>query len=59
METFNTIEIMEKDGLGKIKIDETELKGTHKYEIKRDTDIVTLNIIMSVPVQNFKTNSTP
>ena len=57
METFNTIEIKEKDGLVKIKINETELKGIHKYEIKRDTDIVTLNIVMSVPVQNFKTNS--
>lgn len=57
MKNFNKVEVREKDGVGEIKIDETELKGVHRYEIKRDTDIVTLNIEMSVPVQNFKTNS--
>lgn len=55
-EKFNTIELIEKDGIGKIKIDDTEIKGISKYEIQRDTDITTLTVSISVPVKNFKTN---
>ena len=55
-ERFNTIELTEKDGVGSISIDNTKIKGISKYDIKRDTDIVTLTISISVPVKNFKTN---
>ncbi len=41
MERFNNIEMKEENGKG---------------EIKRDTDIVTLTISISVPSKNFKTN---
>ena len=56
MEDFNNIELTEQKGIGKIKIDNVELRGLSKYEIKRDTDIVTVTISISVPPENFKTN---
>ena len=56
MEGFNRIELQEIDGIGKIKIDETELKGVSEYNIKRDTDIVTLTVSISVPSKSFMTS---
>lgn len=55
-EKFNIIELTERNGIGKIKIDNTEIKGMSTYAIKRDTDIVTLAVCISVPTKNFKTN---
>lgn len=57
MKEFNNIELTEQEGIGKIEIDNVELKGLSKYEIKRDTDIVTLTISISVPPKNFKTSA--
>lgn len=56
---FNFIELTEKDGKGKIKIDEIEIKGIEEYEIKRDTDIAKIRITINVPLENFKTNVSP
>ena len=57
MEEFNQIQLEEQNGKGKITIDNLELKGLTKYEIKRDTDIVQVTLCISVPIKNFKTNS--
>ena len=54
---FNFIEIEENNGIGKIKIDGVNLKKISNYGIKRDTDSVNLTLTISVPTQNFKTNS--
>lgn len=51
----NFIELEEKDGKGKIKIDNTEIKNVLDYAIKRDTDKVILTINISVPPKNLKT----
>lgn len=56
---FNFIELIEKDGKGKIKIDEIEIKGLEEYEIKRDTDIAKIRITINVPLKKFKTNVSP
>lgn len=56
---FNFIELTEKDGKGKIKIDEIEIKGIEEYEIKRDTNIVKIKITINVPSKDFKTNVSP
>lgn len=56
---FNYIELEEKEGIGKIKIDGIYLKGLMEYKIKRDTDIVNLTVSMSVPVKNFNTIQAP
>lgn len=56
---FNFIELTEKDGKGKIKIDEIEIKGLEEYEIKRDTNIVKIKITINVPSKEFKTNVSP
>ena len=58
-EEYNFIELTEKDGKGKIKIDEIEIKGIEEYEIKRDTDIAKIRITINVPLENFKTNVSP
>lgn len=58
-ESFNFIELKEKDGKGEIKIDETKLKAISNYEVKRGTDIVELTVSISVPTKNFKTNLIP
>ena len=58
MDSFNHIELTELNGIGKIKIDNVELKGLSKYDIKRDTDIVTLTISICLPSKNFNTNET-
>lgn len=55
MEEFNHIEIQEDNGIGKIKIDGTELKGINNYEVKRDADLVKLTISLDVPPKNLKT----
>lgn len=55
MEEFNQIQLEEQNGKGKITIDNLELKGLTKYQIKRDTDIVELTISISVPTKNFTT----
>ncbi len=58
-EDFNFIELSEKDGKGKIKIDGTDIKSITGYEIKRDTDIVEVKITINVPSKNLKTNVIP
>lgn len=52
---FNRVELQEKDGKGKIRIDDTEIKGISNYSFKRDTDMIDMTLTMSVPVKNFKT----
>lgn len=56
---FNFIELTEKDGKGKIKIDEVEIKGLTKYEIKRDTDIAEIKLTINVPSKYLRTNVIP
>lgn len=58
-EEYNFIELTEKDGKGKIKIDEIEIKGIEEYEIKRDTDIAKIRITINVPSKYLKTNVSP
>lgn len=58
-EEFNFIELTEKGGKGKIKIDKVDIKGLTKYEIKRDTDIVEIKLTINVPTSNLKTNVIP
>lgn len=52
---FEKIELCEKNGIGKIKIEDDEIKGLTKYEIKRDIDVVDLTLSISIPNKNFKT----
>lgn len=52
---FNRVEFQEKDGKGKIRIDDTEIKGISNYSFKRDTDMIDMTLTMSVPAKNFKT----
>lgn len=55
---FNLVEMEEKNGKCKIKIDETELKGLTGYELKRDTTFANITIQMLVPIEKLKTNVT-
>lgn len=54
-EKYNSIELEEKDGKGRIKIDNTEIKNVLDYEIKRGTNKIELTIHMSVPPEKLKT----
>ena len=51
---FDRVELQEKDGKGKIKINDTEIKSTSSYSLKRGTDMIDVTITISIPVQNFK-----
>lgn len=51
---FNKIELLENGKIAKIKIDDIEIKGLQKYEIRRDADILELTITMSTLPENFK-----
>lgn len=55
MEGFDEVELFEKDGKGKIRINDTDIKSTINYSLKRDTDMIDVTLTISVPVQNFKT----
>lgn len=55
MEGFDKVELFEKDGKGKIRINDTDIKSTINYSLKRDTDMIDVTLTISVPVQNFKT----
>lgn len=55
MEGFDKVELFEKDGKGKIRINDTDIKSTIDYSLKRDTDMIDVTLTISVPVQNFKT----
>lgn len=55
MEGFDKVELQEKDGKGKIRINDTDIKSTINYSLKRDTDMIDVTLTISVPVQNFKT----
>lgn len=55
MEGFDKVELLEKDGKGKIRINDTDIKNTINYSLKRDTDMIDVTLTISVPVQNFKT----
>lgn len=55
MEKFDKVELFEKDGKGKIRINDTDIKRTTSYSLKRDTDMIDITLTISVPVQNFKT----
>lgn len=52
---FDRVELREKDGKGKIRINDTDIKSTINYSLKRDTDMIDVTLTISVPVQNFKT----
>lgn len=56
---MNVIELTEKNGKGKIKIDGVDINGMTKYEIKRDTNIAEITITINVPPENLKTNVIP
>lgn len=58
-EYFNSIEIVEQDGISVIKIDNTRLKGLLNYELKRGTDNATLTITITVPPKNLKASLNP
>lgn len=55
MEGFDKVELFEKEGKGKIRINDTDIKSTINYSLKRDTDMIDVTLTISVPVQNFKT----
>lgn len=55
MEGFDKVELFEKDGKGKIRINDTDIKSTINYSLKRNTDMIDVTLTISVPVQNFKT----
>ncbi len=52
---FDKVELREKDGKGKIRINDTDIKSTTDYSLKRGTDMIDVTLTISVPVQNFKT----
>ena len=52
---FYKVELREKDGKGKIRINGTDIKSTTDYSLKRGTDMIDVTLTISVPVQNFKT----
>lgn len=52
---FDKVELREKDGKGKIRINGTDIKNTTDYSLKRGTDMIDVTLTISVPVQNFKT----
>ena len=52
---MNDIELLEDGKIARIKIDNIEIKGLQKYEIKRDTDIIELTITIATLPENFKT----
>lgn len=54
-EYFNKIEIEENEGIAKIKIDGTQIKGLSSYTVQRGTDLVNLTINISVPPRNLRT----
>lgn len=55
MVEFNEIELLEKNGKAFLKIDNVKINGLTDYEIKRGTNMVDVNITISVPTENFKT----
>lgn len=52
---FDKIELREKDGKGKIRINNIDIKSTTNYNLKRSTDMIDITLTISVPIQNFKT----
>lgn len=52
---FDKVELREKDGKGKIRINDTDIKSTTGYSLKRSIDMIEVTLTISVPVQNFKT----
>lgn len=52
---FEKIELYEKDGKGKLRIDGKTIKSVTGYNIRRGTDTVNVTFNMSVPISNFKT----
>lgn len=52
---FDKVELREKDGKGKIRINDTDIKSITNYSLKRDTDMIDVTITISVPVKNLKT----
>ena len=52
---FDRVELREKDGKGKIRINDTDIKSTTDYSLKRGADMIDVTLTISVPVQNFKT----
>ena len=55
-EKFNFIDIKECNGIAKIGIDKTELKGVSNYKLNRGTEMIELTVTISVPPQNFNLN---
>lgn len=52
---FDKIELREKNGKGKIRINNIDIKSTTNYSLKRSTDMIDITLTISVPIQNFKT----
>lgn len=52
---FDKIELREKEGKGKIRINDTDIKSITNYNLKRGTDMIDITLTISVPVQNLKT----
>ena len=52
---FDRVELREKDGKGKIRINDTDIKSTTDYSLKRGADMIDVTLTISVPVKNFKT----
>ena len=55
MERFDEVELLERDGKGKIRINDTDIKSTTDYSLKRGADMIDVTLTISVPVKNFKT----
>lgn len=51
----DTIELKEKDGKGRIKINNTDINSVINYSLKRNTDTVDVTLTISVPIKKFKT----
>lgn len=52
---FDRVELREKDGKGKIRINDTDIKGTTDYSLKRGADMIDVTLTISIPIENFKT----
>lgn len=55
MERFDEVELLERDGKGKIRINDTDIKSTTGYSLKRGTDMIDVTLTISIPIENFKT----
>lgn len=52
---FEEIELYEKNGISKLKINGNKINSLTGYCLKRSTDMVDLTFSISVPISNLKT----